>query len=147
MWQLHSLTWLSDVPDVEQDLATQISPLCLQRKTSFRSTINPAILPDGSSVDVLRKTNPHILDSEMEDFSQDLADLIATCQRHTRCSAAYCLRTHNGQPKCGIPNLCNLKQLLLQKMMMQLLETMDSSTECMACKCGHAILCVTSQSH
>ena len=36
----------------------------------------------------------------VEDFDQDLADLIATCQRHTRCSASYCLRTRNGQQKC-----------------------------------------------
>ena len=36
----------------------------------------------------------------VRDFNQDLADLVATCQRHTRCSAAYCQRTHNGQQKC-----------------------------------------------
>ena len=29
-----------------------------------------------------------------------IIDLIATCQRHTRCSAAYCLRTQNGHQKC-----------------------------------------------
>ena len=36
----------------------------------------------------------------MIDFDQDLADLVATCQRHTRCSAAYCLRSKNGQQQC-----------------------------------------------
>ena len=49
------------------------------------------------------RPTPHICNrpySEVEDFDQDLADLIATCQRHTRCSAAYCLRTRNGQQKC-----------------------------------------------
>ena len=49
------------------------------------------------------KTNPHICNvpySEVDDFDQDLADLIATCQRHTCCSAAYCLRTRNCQQKC-----------------------------------------------
>ena len=34
--------------------------------------------------------------AEVEDIQQDLVDLIATCQRHTRCSAAYCLRTSPG---------------------------------------------------
>ena len=34
------------------------------------------------------------------DHHQDLSDLIATCQRHTRCSAAYCLRTSHGVQKC-----------------------------------------------
>ena len=33
-------------------------------------------------------------------FDQDLADLVATCQRHTRCSPAYCLRTKNGRQQC-----------------------------------------------
>ena len=36
----------------------------------------------------------------VDDLNQDLADLVATCQRHTRCLAAYCLCTHNGQQKC-----------------------------------------------
>ena len=51
----------------------------------------------------LPKTNPHIcnkLYSEVEDHHQDLNDLIATCQRYTRCSAAYCLRTRDGVQSC-----------------------------------------------
>ena len=69
------------------------------------STINPAVLHDGSNVSDAPspKTNPHICNkqySEVEDHQQDLNDLIATCQRHTRCSAAYCLRTKNGVQKC-----------------------------------------------
>ena len=49
------------------------------------------------------KLTPHICNQPyagIEDFNQDLTDLIATCQRHTCCSAAYCLRTHDGQQKC-----------------------------------------------
>ena len=38
--------------------------------------------------------------SEVEDFSMDLVDLIATCQRHTQCSAAYCLRKKKGKQEC-----------------------------------------------
>ena len=68
-------------------------------------TINPAVLPDGSNIDnaPLPKTDPHICNKmygDVEDFEQDLADLVATCQRHTRCSAAYCLRTRNGRQQC-----------------------------------------------
>ena len=60
------------------------------------------ILPDGNNADDAPppKTNPHICNqpySEIEDFNQDLIDLIATFQWHTCCSAAYCLRTQNGQ--------------------------------------------------
>ena len=71
------------------------------------STINPAVSPNGSNVDEAPppKTNPHVCNrpySEVENFQEDLSDLIATCQRYTRCSAAYCLRTHNGQQKCYV---------------------------------------------
>ena len=64
------------------------------------STTNPAVLPDGSNLDDAPSHDPHICNlpyAEVEDFNQDLADLVATCQRHTCCSAAYCLRTCNGQ--------------------------------------------------
>ena len=69
------------------------------------STINPAVLQNCSNISDAPppKINPHICNkwySEVEDYQQDLNDLIATCQRHTRCSAAYCLRTKNGVQKC-----------------------------------------------
>ena len=69
------------------------------------TTPNPAILPDGSNTDdaPTPKTNPHICSKpydRIEDFNQDLADLVATRQRHTCCSAAYCLHTRDGQQKC-----------------------------------------------
>lgn len=68
-------------------------------------TTNPAVLLDGSNVDEAPppKTNSHICKlpySEVEDFDQDMADLIASCQQHTHCLAAYCLRTCNDQQKC-----------------------------------------------
>ena len=69
------------------------------------STINPAVLPDGSNVGdaPAPKTNPHICNKaygNVQDVDEDLADLIATCQRHTRCSASYCLRTKNSKQEC-----------------------------------------------
>ena len=36
----------------------------------------------------------------VQDYKQDLNDLVATCQRHTRCSTNYCLRTIQGQQLC-----------------------------------------------
>ena len=97
---VHGLTWLPDAPDVEQVLAnsevtsTAAVEALVQYVDKIVSTTNPAVLPDGSNVDEVPppKTNPHICNlpySEVEDFDLDLADLIATCQRHTRCSAAY----------------------------------------------------------
>ena len=62
------------------------------------STANPAIAMAGSNPETAPppRTKPqHACNkpySEVEDFSIDLVDLIATCQCRTRCSAAYCLR-------------------------------------------------------
>ena len=69
------------------------------------TTLNLAILPDGSYADDAPppKTNSHICSKpydKIEDFNQDFADLVATSQRHTRCLAAYCLCTDDGQQKC-----------------------------------------------
>ena len=110
---VHGLAWLPDAPDVKQALATSeetsgaAKQALIQYVDKIVSTTNPAVLPDGSNVDDAPppKTNPHICNqpySEVEDFDQDLSDLIATCQRHTRCSAAYCLRTRNGQQKVSV---------------------------------------------
>ena len=77
----------------------------IQYMNSIVSTTNPSILLDGSNADDAPppKTNPHICNhpyAKVEDFEQDLADLIATYQCHTHCSAAYCLRTCHGQQRC-----------------------------------------------
>ena len=48
-------------------------------------------------------TDTHICNkaySDVTDFHQDLSELVATCQHHTRCSEAYCLRTRNGWQQC-----------------------------------------------
>lgn len=73
------------------------------------------MLPDGSNIDDAPspKVDPHICNKsylDVTDFDEDLSDLIATCQRHTRCSEAYCLRTRNGRQQCrfGYPKeLCH----------------------------------------
>lgn len=69
------------------------------------STINPAVQLDGSDIDSAPPlcVDPHICNvayADVEDVHQDLIDLIATCQRHTRCSPSYCLRTVHGEQKC-----------------------------------------------
>lgn len=104
---VHGLDWLPDTPDVEETLASSedgddtAKEELIRHVDSIVTTLNPAILPDGSNADDAPppKTNPHICNkpySEIEDFNQDLIDLTATCQRHTHCSAAYYLRTQNG---------------------------------------------------
>ena len=104
---MHGLAWLSGAPDAEKILASpnMSTDDVLKFVDGLVSTVNPAILADGSNADdaPAPKTNPHICNkpySEVEDLNQDLADLVATFQRHTRCSAAYCLRTLDGQQKC-----------------------------------------------
>ena len=106
---IHGLAWFPDAPDVEQALAStdgsDAAKQELQYVDRIVSTVNLAILPDGSNADSAPppKTDPHICNkpyTEVKDFQQDLTDLVATCQHHTRCSAAYCLRTRDGQQKC-----------------------------------------------
>ena len=108
---VHGLAWLPDAPNVEHILASSdasteaAKEALIQHVDSIVSTTNPSVLLDGSNAEDAPppKTNPHICNqpyAEVVGFDQDLADLIATCQRHTRCSAAYCLRTRNGQQKC-----------------------------------------------
>ena len=107
---VHGLAWLSGVPNVEQIVAdgadtAKEEPIRYYVDKSV-TTLNPAISPDGSNTDEAPppKTNSHICNQPcagIEDFNQDLTDLIATCQ-HTQCSAAYCLRTCDGQPKCRL---------------------------------------------
>ncbi len=110
---VHGLAWLKDAPDVEAILASHEDGSeddLVQYVDRIVTTLNPAVQPDGSNIDdaPAPKTDPHICNqpyADVQDLDQDLADLVATCQRHTRCSAAYCLRTRDGkqQYRFGYP--------------------------------------------
>ena len=108
---VHGLAWLPQAPDVESllsshdDVPDSGKAQVIKYADNLVSTRNPAVLPDGSNIDSAPapKNNPHVCNQvygDVIDLDQDLADLVATCQRHTRCSAAYCLRTRNGQQEC-----------------------------------------------
>ena len=100
---VHGLAWLPNAPDVEKllspsNISDEAKEEIIRYADGLVSTCNPAVLPNGSNIDdaPAPKTDPHVCNqvyTEVEDFDQDLSDLIATCQWHTRCSAAYCLRT------------------------------------------------------
>ncbi len=110
---VHGVAWLPDAPNVKDLTSENEATVDAAKETIIQyvdrlvSTINPAIAADGSDADQapLPKTKPqHICNksyTEVEDYNQDLKDLIATCQRHTRCSAAYCLKTgRRGKQEC-----------------------------------------------
>ena len=108
---VHGLAWLPNAPDVENllssspDLVESTKEKIIEYADKIISTINPAVLPDGSNVSDAppAKVDPHICNkpySQVTDTHEDLTDLIATCQRHTRCSESYCLRTRNGKQEC-----------------------------------------------
>ena len=108
---IHGLAWLPNAPDVERILSvpgvnsTPDKEELIKFIDTLVSTSNPAVLPDGSNLDSAPppKVNPHICSipySEVQDHQQDLVDLVATCQRHTRCSTNYCLRRKQGQQVC-----------------------------------------------
>ena len=107
---VHGLAWLPNAPDVEKLLSSsnysnEAREVIAKYADNIVSTVNPAVLPDGSNADnaPLPKTDPHVCNqpyTAVEDYEQDLADLVATCQRHTRCYTAYCLRTKHGHQEC-----------------------------------------------
>ena len=102
---VHSIAWFADAPDVQHLLAAEdYSDLIggVENVTSYAdnivSTINPAISMDGSNTEnvPLPQTKPHVCNKPYSDFKMDLIELIATCQRHTRSSPAYCLKKKKG---------------------------------------------------
>ena len=112
---MHGIAWFADAPDVQHLLAAEdYSDLIggVENVTSYAdsivSTINPAISMDRSNAEnaPLPQTKPHVCNkpySEVEDIKMDLIELIATCQRHTRCSPAYCLKKKKkGVQECPI---------------------------------------------
>ena len=116
---VRGLAWLQDAPDVEQLLSSDEDADVISAAEEITnyvdgliSTMNTAIATDRSNEEwdaPKPKTNPHVCNrsyAEVADYQMDLIDLIATCQRHTRCSAAYCLKTKKGKQKCrfGFPN-------------------------------------------
>ena len=96
----HGLAWLPDTPDLEQLLhdSDSFKEDIIQQADQLVSTVNPAVLHAPPP-----KTDPHICNKvygDIHDLDEDLADLVATCQRHTRCSTTYCLRTKHGKQEC-----------------------------------------------
>ena len=112
---MHGLAWLSGAPNVERlytdPLATESHhQKAIEYINSVVCTTNPALLPDGSNFgDVpFPQTDPHVCSKDyaaVDDYHQDLNHLIATCEGHTACSTAYCLKIKNGQQVCrfGFP--------------------------------------------
>uniref|UniRef100_A0A1X7VPM3 Helitron helicase-like domain-containing protein n=1 Tax=Amphimedon queenslandica TaxID=400682 RepID=A0A1X7VPM3_AMPQE len=108
---VHGLAWLPNAAIVEDllssspDLVESTKEKIIEYADKIMSTINPAVLPDGSNVSDAppAKVDSHICIksySKVTDFEEDMNDLTATCQRHTRCSGSYCLCTHNGKQEC-----------------------------------------------
>ena len=107
---VHGLAWLPNSPDIETifttDSTNEERQQALRYVDALVTTINPGVLPDGTNLHAapLPVTNPdHICNkpfSEVQDYLDDLKKLVATCERHTTCSTAYCLRTVNGSQVC-----------------------------------------------
>jgi len=105
---VHGVAWLQDAPNVENVLASDdlsIHEDLIKYIDNTVSTTNPGVLQDGSNISnaTLPQTNPHSCNkpyAAVDDHQKYLNQPIATCQRHTQCSAAYCLRTNNGVQKC-----------------------------------------------
>ena len=96
----HGVAWLPNAPDVEHLLKStnnieSVKEEIIQYTNKVVTNVNPAVAPDGSDVDDAPPPvkQPHICNKshlDVEDRYEDLSQLIATCQRHTRCSEVYC---------------------------------------------------------
>ena len=86
---VHGLAWLPDTPDVEKLCDGGSEALHTEIITHADQLVsNHALLPDGSNIAdaPTPKVDPHICNKaygDILDFDQDLADLVATCQRHS----------------------------------------------------------------
>uniref|UniRef100_A0A1X7SY52 Uncharacterized protein n=1 Tax=Amphimedon queenslandica TaxID=400682 RepID=A0A1X7SY52_AMPQE len=109
--QIHALAWLPNAPNVENlltsspDLVESTKQEIIEYTDKTISAINSALLPDGSYVtdSPPAKVDPHISKksfSQVSDFEENLIDVIATCQSHTRCLESHCLRTRYGKQEC-----------------------------------------------
>ena len=120
---VNGLAWLPNTPDVEQlgnGASETFKEEIIKHADLLVSTTNPAVFPDGSNIvdPPTPKVHPHICNKaygDIQDLDQDLADLVATCQRHTRCSASYCLRTNHGKQECrfGYPKPLQLQTAIV----------------------------------
>jgi len=107
---IHGLAWIANAPNVEEILTSDGNRISNKEQLikfidSIVTTNNPALLPDGSNFNEAPSpvTNPHACAkpyTAVQDYNQDLVDLLSTCQRHTRCSTNYCLRNKQGQQIC-----------------------------------------------
>ncbi len=115
---VHGLAWLPSAPDAEKLLTCDSSSQLLDSVDGviayvdeLVNTMNSGIPADESNMQNVvpqPKTNPHVYNrsyGEVTDMGEDLVDLIATCQRHTRCSTSYCLKEKKGKQECrfGFP--------------------------------------------
>ena len=90
---VHGLAWLGNAPLVNQGVVQEVSmqQQIAQYVDKIVSTVNPAILADGSNESdaPLPQVDHHVCNKcfdSVDDYKKDLKELIPTCQRHTRCS-------------------------------------------------------------
>ena len=82
--------------------------------------VNPAILPDASNMTdaPAPKVDPYVCNKaygDVQDLDQDLAEFVATCQRHTRYSASA-PTTASRCAGLATSNLCSRRQPSSQRM-------------------------------
>ena len=104
-FHVHGLAWLRDPPDSQTSTEIELSTYW----DKYVSTWNTAIQPNENPVNFHWPVNNHpcsTIPQQVQNLHDYLKDLINICQKHTRCTPGYCLRTQrDGTQKCrfGFP--------------------------------------------
>ena len=112
---VHGLAWLSGAPDVKQIVASADgADTAKEELTKYvdrtATTLNLAILPDGSNVDDTPTPNQPY--AGIENVNQDLADFAANNTHAARLCTAYALAMDSKSAVLAIQSYCSQRQHL-----------------------------------
>ena len=102
---VHGVAWLNNAPNTKKATKLELA----QYWDKFVSNWNPSIDPGDNPNNFFWPVETHpcsVRAADVVDIDKYLKDLVNICQKHTKCSSEYCLRTQkDGTQKCrfGFP--------------------------------------------
>ena len=139
----------------------QVHVTFIEHPVNFRGStqrIEISLWQQSAECTTASETTSHLQQVIPRCYSVNLSKLIATCQWHTPCFEAYCLRTCRGKQACHFryPKPLQRKTAIVTEDKPTLLTACNDgmiisynlfSSHSMACQCGHAVYCLQTSSH